>query len=92
MSHKCLINLFGRSSPFHTRIQTFCILSENHHIHKRLFNSISPAPSQSRMWEAFGQFYAQIRQEAQDDFQTLLGKEFLKAYEAYVQSSKESPR
>ena len=61
-------------------------------VQKSFLQTLVPGKRQSRMWEAFGQFYAQIRQEASDDFQTLLGKEFLKAYEAYVQSSKESPR
>lgn len=61
-------------------------------VQKSFLQTLVPGKRQSRMWEAFGQFYAQIRQEASDDFQTLLGKEFLKAYEGYVQSSKESPR
>lgn len=65
---------------------------ESRLVQRSFLQTLVPGKRQSRMWEAFGQFYAQIRQEAQDDFQTLLGKEFLKAYEAYVQSSKESPR
>jgi FHA domain-containing protein len=59
-------------------------------VQRSFLQSLVPGKRQARMWEAFGQYYAQIRQEATDDFQTLLGNEFLKAYEAYVQSSKES--
>ncbi len=65
---------------------------ESRLVQKSFLQALVPGKRQSRMWEAFGQFYSQIRQEASDDFQTLLGKEFLKAYEGYVQSSKESPR
>ena len=61
-------------------------------VQRSFLQSLVPGKRQARMWEAFGQYYAQIRQEATDDFQTLLGNEFLKAYEAYVQSSKENPR
>lgn len=61
-------------------------------VQRSFLQSLVPGKRQARMWEAFGQYYAQIRQEATDDFQTLLGNEFLKAYEAYVQSSKENAR
>jgi len=36
------------------------------------------------MWDVFTELYGQISAEASDDFHELFGKEFLRAYEAYI--------
>jgi len=46
--------------------------------------SILPASRKARMWDVFQQLYAQISAEASDDFHELFGKEFLRAYEEYI--------
>ncbi|HEU0223005.1 MAG TPA: type VI secretion system-associated FHA domain protein TagH [Paracoccaceae bacterium] len=38
----------------------------------------------SRYWDAFATLYDEIAREAEDDFQTLFGKEFARAYQAQI--------
>jgi FHA domain-containing protein len=40
------------------------------------------------MWEVFVEHYAQISNDASDDFHTLFGKAFLKAYEEHIDQLK----
>jgi FHA domain-containing protein len=51
---------------------------------KSMLATLVPATRKARMWEAFIELYAQISAEASDDFHELFGKEFLRAYEAYI--------
>jgi FHA domain-containing protein len=51
---------------------------------KSVLSTLVPATRKARMWEAFIELYAQISAEASDDFHELFGKEFLRAYEAYI--------
>ncbi len=51
---------------------------------KSVLATLVPATRKARMWEAFIELYAQISAEASDDFHELFGKEFLRAYEAYI--------
>lgn len=44
-------------------------------------DSIIPATRKARLWEAFNELFAQLQTEAQDDFDEIFGKAFLKAYE-----------
>jgi FHA domain-containing protein len=43
----------------------------------------------ARLWEMFERLYTDISKEAEDDFETLFGKAFLKAYEAQIAKFKE---
>jgi FHA domain-containing protein len=52
---------------------------------KSMLASILPASRKARLWEVFQQLYAQISAEASDDFHELFGKEFLRAYEEYIE-------
>jgi FHA domain-containing protein len=52
--------------------------------HKSVLGSLVPASRRARLWELYEQLYREISKEAQDDFQTLFGKEFLRAYEAQI--------
>lgn len=52
--------------------------------HKSMLGTLVPASRRARMWELYEQMYREISKEAQDDFQTLFGKEFLRAYEAQI--------
>ncbi|HEX2830698.1 MAG TPA: type VI secretion system-associated FHA domain protein TagH [Burkholderiales bacterium] len=51
---------------------------------KSVLGSILPGSRRARLWELYEQLYREISKEAQDDFQTLFGKEFLRAYEAQI--------
>ncbi len=48
---------------------------------KSAINSLIPATRKARLWEAFQELFSQLQAEAQDDFDELFGKAFLKAYE-----------
>lgn len=44
-------------------------------------DSLIPAARKARLWELFQELFAQLQHEAQDDFDELFGKAFLRAYE-----------
>ena len=46
--------------------------------------SLLPGSRKAAMWDVFIEHYAQISTEAEDDFHTLFGKAFLKAYEEHI--------
>lgn len=52
--------------------------------------SLLPGSRKARMWEIFTEHYAQISEEAEDDFHSLFGKAFLQAYEEHIDQLKES--
>lgn len=52
---------------------------------KSLLDNILPASRKARLWDLFEEMYGEISREAADDFHTLFGREFLKAYEEQVQ-------
>ena len=59
---------------------------------KSLLSSILPGQRKAQMWEVFTQLYSQISSEASDDFHELFGKEFLRAYNEYIdQLAKDRP-
>jgi FHA domain-containing protein len=49
-----------------------------------MLGSLVPASRRAKLWELYEHLYRDISKEAQDDFQTLFGKEFLRAYEAQI--------
>jgi FHA domain-containing protein len=51
---------------------------------KSVLGSLVPASRRAKLWELYEHLYREISKEAQDDFQTLFGKEFLRAYEAQI--------
>lgn len=46
--------------------------------------ALLPGARKARLWEAFTELYAQIRTDAAEDFHTVFGKAFLKAYEEHI--------
>jgi type VI secretion system FHA domain protein len=46
--------------------------------------SLLPGSRKARLWELFQELYAQLSEEASEDFQQLFGKAFLAAYESYI--------
>ena len=54
-----------------------------------LLGSVLPAARKARYWDSFCQVYGDIAREAEDDFQTVFGRAFAKAYTA--QSRKGDP-
>lgn len=59
---------------------------------KSFLSALMPAKRKARMWDAFTEMYGQISSEATDDFHELFGKEFLRAYNEYIdQLAKDRP-
>jgi len=50
-----------------------------------MLDSILPAARRARTWELFCGTYQEIVREAEDDFQSVFGREFARAYHAQVQ-------
>jgi predicted component of type VI protein secretion system len=44
-------------------------------------SSLIPATRKARLWELFQELFSQLQREAQDDFDELFGRAFLRAYE-----------
>jgi type VI secretion system FHA domain protein len=44
-------------------------------------SGLIPATRKARLWELFQQLYGQLSTEAEEDFNTLFGKAFLRAYQ-----------
>jgi type VI secretion system FHA domain protein len=59
---------------------------------KGLLDSMIPMNRKAKMWGLFSELYAEITSEAQDDFDTLFGKEFLRAYESQLEKLDPSKR
>jgi FHA domain-containing protein len=55
---------------------------------RSVLESLLPGSRKARMWEVFVEHYAQISNDASDDFHTLFGKAFLKAYEEHIDQLK----
>ena len=59
---------------------------------KSFLSALMPAKRKASMWDAFTEMYGQISAEATDDFHELFGKEFLRAYNEYIdQLAKDRP-
>jgi type VI secretion system FHA domain protein len=54
-------------------------------------DSLIPATRKARLWESFNELFAQLQSEAQDDFDELFGKAFLKAYEDQLERLQREP-
>ena len=50
-------------------------------VHRSAITSLIPGARKARLWESFQELFAQLQSEAQDDFDELFGKAFLRAYE-----------
>src|SRR5262245_54665847 len=48
--------------------------------------NLIPANRRARLWSAYGEEYARIVSEIEDDFDVLLGRAFLRAYQAQLQA------
>lgn len=51
---------------------------------KSKLNALLPSLRKARLWELFQELFGQLSSEAQDDFEELFGKAFLRAYEAQL--------
>jgi FHA domain-containing protein len=47
-------------------------------------DSLLPGSRKARLWELFEELFTQLQSEAQDNFDELFGKAFLRAYEAHI--------
>ena len=53
-------------------------------LHKSVLDSVLPMNRRAKLWDLYEQLYRDIASEAEDDFHTLFGREFLRAYEEQV--------
>lgn len=51
---------------------------------KSFLDSVLPANRKAKLWDSYEQRYADILREAEDDFHSLFGREFLRAYEEQI--------
>jgi type VI secretion system FHA domain protein len=49
--------------------------------HRSAISTLIPATRKAKLWESFQELFAQLQVEAQDDFDELFGRAFLRAYE-----------
>jgi FHA domain-containing protein len=49
--------------------------------HRSAISTLIPATRKAKLWESFQELFAQLQTEAQDDFDELFGRAFLRAYE-----------
>jgi FHA domain-containing protein len=56
---------------------------------KSVLDSMMPMARRARLWELFNELFAEISREAEDDFETFFGREFVRAYEAQIAQLKE---
>jgi FHA domain-containing protein len=52
---------------------------------KSLMDSVLPMNREAKLWNLFRRLYKDIAKEAEDDFHTLFGREFVRAYQAQVE-------
>ncbi|MDE2368866.1 MAG: type VI secretion system-associated FHA domain protein TagH [Burkholderiales bacterium] len=59
--------------------------------HRSALASLIPATRKARLWELFTELFGQLQTEAQDDFDELFGRAFLRAYEDQLQRLQREP-
>jgi FHA domain-containing protein len=59
---------------------------------RSMLHNILPGSRKARMWEVFVEHFDRIREEASDDFQTLFGRAFLRAYEQHLDDAAQEKR
>jgi FHA domain-containing protein len=52
---------------------------------KTMLDSMLPMSRKARLWELFNELYKEISVEAEDDFEALFGRAFVKAYEEQIE-------
>ncbi|MCB1914556.1 MAG: type VI secretion system-associated FHA domain protein TagH [Rhodocyclaceae bacterium] len=52
---------------------------------KSVMDSVLPMHRKAKLWDLYMEMYEDISREAEDDFHTLFGKEFLRAYEEQIE-------
>jgi type VI secretion system FHA domain protein len=58
---------------------------------KGMWDHLLPVNRRAKLWEQFGEQYAEILREVEDDFDSLFGKAFLQAYEAQLAELARAP-
>lgn len=56
-----------------------------------MWDHLMPVNRRAKLWEQFGEQYAEILREVEDDFDSLFGKAFLQAYEAQLAELARAP-
>ncbi|MCB1887050.1 MAG: type VI secretion system-associated FHA domain protein TagH, partial [Rhodocyclaceae bacterium] len=57
---------------------------------KSVVDSLLPMNRKAKLWDLYNEMYHEISREAEDDFHTLFGKEFLRAYEEQIERLEEA--
>jgi FHA domain-containing protein len=56
-----------------------------------MWDNLMPVNRRAKLWEQFGERYAEIQREVEDDFDRLFGRAFLQAYEAQLAELARAP-
>ncbi len=59
---------------------------------KTMMDSLLPMNRKARLWDLFMELYGDISKEAEEDFHTLFGREFVKAYTAQIEKLQSQKR
>jgi predicted component of type VI protein secretion system len=51
---------------------------------RSMLDSVLPANRKAKLWEQFENTFNEVSKEAEDDFEKLFSREFVKAYEAQI--------
>jgi FHA domain-containing protein len=51
---------------------------------KSVLDAMVPGARKARLWELFNSLYSEVAREAEDDFDRLFGRAFVKAYEEQI--------
>lgn len=51
---------------------------------RSVLGAMLPMSRKAKLWELFEEIFGEVSQEARDDFETLFGREFVKAYETQI--------
>lgn len=51
---------------------------------KSVLDAMLPMNRKAKLWELFNELFGELAREAEDDFEALFGREFLRAYEAQI--------
>jgi FHA domain-containing protein len=53
---------------------------------RSVLDSMLPMNRKAKLWELFEEVFADVSREAEDDFEAMFGREFVKAYEAQIKN------
>lgn len=88
-SHELAV-MAGVQTALMSLLQRFDPAALEKRMSQGLLASVLPGARKARYWDSFREVYDQIAREAEDDFQSVFGREFAKAYKAQTRKGERS--